>query len=149
VVVLIGKTEMIKKRNVDIHDVKEPITNNSLGVEYERAEGDIELDPLCFKDAIALAVSNQGVLLPCCRIDDPNTMDDPLMQDMLKASVIADNNKIEDILKSKQWKQFAEDLSNNIGPNACRYTCAKTKKYTQTVEWIDTKTGESTNVEKK
>ena len=148
-VVLIGKTEMIKKRNVDIHDVKEPITNNSLGAEYERAEGDIELDPLCFKDAIALAVSNQGVLLPCCRIDDPNTMNDPLMQDMLKASVIDDNNKIEDILKSKQWKQFAEDLSNNIGPNACRYTCAKTKKYTQTVEWIDTKTGESTNVEKK
>ena len=125
------------------------VTDNSLGREPLRAEGDIELDPLCFKDAIALAVSNQGVLLPCCRIDDPNTMDDPLMQDMLKARVIADNNKIEDILKSKQWKQFAEDLSNNIGPNACRYTCAKTKKYTQTVEWIDTKTGESTNVEKK
>lgn len=150
-VVLIGKTEMIKKRIGGINrsaDIRR--VNNSLGAKSPlRAKGDIELDPLCFKDAIALAVSNQGVLLPCCRIDDPNTMNDPLMQDMLKASVIDDNNKIEDILKSKQWKQFAEDLSNNIGPNACRTTCAKSKKYTQVVEWIDTEKGEATHVEKK
>jgi hypothetical protein len=129
------------------------VTDNSLGVDLlnltSRAEGDVELDPLCFKDAIALAVTNQGVLLPCCRMDDPETMNDPLMKDMLNASVINDNNKIEDILKSKQWKQFAKDLSNNIGPNACRTTCAKLKKYTQVVEWIDTEKGVATSVEKK
>ena len=74
------------------------VTDNSLGVDLlnltSRAEGDVELDPLCFKDAIALAVTNQGVLLPCCRMDDPETMNDPLMKDMLNASVINDNNKI-------------------------------------------------------
>ena len=63
------------------------VTDNSLGKEPLRAEGDIELDPLCFKDAIALAVTNQGVLIPCCRMDDPKTMNDPLMQDFLKVSV--------------------------------------------------------------
>ena len=132
-----------KKERVD------RVTDNSLGKEPLRAEGDIELDPLCFKDAIALAVTNQGVLIPCCRMDDPKTMNEPLMQDFLKVSVINDTNSIEDILKSHEWKKFADDLSKNIGPNACRTTCAKKKKYTQVVEWMDTEKGETKHVEKK
>ena len=40
------------------------VTDNHLGGLAEWAEGDIELDPLCFKDAIALAVTNKGVLIP-------------------------------------------------------------------------------------
>ena len=125
------------------------VEDNRLGRIPLRAEGDIELDPLCFKDAIALAVTNKGVLIPCCRMDDPKTMNDPRMQKMLEVSNIDSSNTIEDILKSKEWKDFADDLAKNIGPNACRTTCAKTKKYTQTVEWIDTKEGVRKNVEKR
>ena len=94
-----------KKERVD------RVTDNSLGKEPLRAEGDIELDPLCFKDAIALAVTNQGVLIPCCRMDDPKTMNDPLMQDFLKVSVINDTNSIEDILTTKEWQEFAKNLA--------------------------------------
>tara|TARA_B100002019_G_C21254925_1_gene593283 strand:- start:1637 stop:2023 length:387 start_codon:yes stop_codon:yes gene_type:complete len=125
------------------------VTDNHLGGQSQWAEGDIELDPLCFKDAIALAVTNKGVLIPCCRMDDPHTMNDPRMQQFLKVSVINENNSIEDILKSKEWKEFADNLSKNIGPNACRTTCAKQKKYTQVVEWVDTEKGETKHVEKK
>ena len=125
------------------------VTDNSLGRVPLRAEGDIELDPLCFKDAIALAVTNQGVLIPCCRMDDPKTMNDPRMKKMLEVSTINNNNTVEDILKSGEWKEFANNLSKNIGPNACRTTCAKAKKYSQTVEWINTKTGKTTSTEKK
>ena len=125
------------------------VTDNHLGGLAEWAEGDIELDPLCFKDAIALAVTNQGVLIPCCRMDDPKTMNDPRMKKMLEVSTINNNNTVEDILKSGEWKEFANNLSKNIGPNACRTTCAKAKKYSQTVEWINTKTGKTTSTEKK
>ena len=82
-------------------------------------------------------------------MDDPKTMNDPRMQKMLEVSTIDNTNSIEDILKSKEWKEFADNLSKNIGPNACRTTCAKAKKYTQVVEWIDTEKGVATSVEKK
>ena len=125
------------------------VTDNHLGAVPLWAEGDSELDPLCFKDAIALAVTNQGVLIPCCRMDDPKTMNDHRMKKMLEVSTINNNNTVEDILKSGEWKEFANNLSKNIGPNACRTTCAKAKKYSQTVEWINTKTGKTTSTEKK
>lgn len=115
--------------------------DNKLGGKKLKAEGDIELDPLCFKDEIAFAVTNQGVLVPCCRFDDPATMDDPEMKPLIEVSKISENNTIDDILKKKEWKQFADNLSKNIGPNACLTTCAKAKKYSQNVEWIDTSTG--------
>ncbi len=115
--------------------------DNKIGGKKLKAEGDIELDPLCFKDEIAFAVTNQGVLVPCCRFDDPATMGDPKMKPLIEASKISENNTIDDILKKKEWKQFVDNLSKNIGPNACLTTCAKAKKYSQNVEWIDTSTG--------
>lgn len=103
------------------------VTDNHLGGQSQWAEGDIELDPLCFKDAIALAVTNKGVLIPCCRMDDPHTMNDPRMQQFLKVSVINENNSIEDILKSKEWKEFIDVLENspdkNI-PSVCKKYCS-------------------------
>lgn len=123
--------------------------DNKIGGKKLKAEGDIELDPLCFKDEIAFAVTNQGVLVPCCRFDDPATMDDPEMKPLIEASKISENNTIDDILKKKEWKQFTDNLSKNIGPNACLATCAKAKKYSQNVEWIDTSTGEIKSKETK
>ena len=76
-------------------------------------------------------------------------MGDPEMKPLIEASKISENNTIDDILKKEEWKQFADNLSKNIGPNACLTTCAKTKKYTQVVEWIDTEKGVATSVEKK
>ena len=108
--------------------------DNRLGGKRRRAEGDIELDPLCFKDEIAFAVTNKGVLVPCCRFDDPATMGDPQMKPLIEASKISENNTVDDILKKEEWKEFADNLSKNIGPPACLTTCAKAKKYSQNVE---------------
>ncbi len=123
--------------------------DNRLGGKRRRAEGDIELDPLCFKDEIAFAVTNQGVLVPCCRFDDPATMGDPQMKPLIEASKISENNTVDDILKKEEWKEFADNLSKNIGPPACLTTCAKAKKYSQNVEWIDTSTGNVRSKERK
>ena len=68
---------------------------------------------------------------------------------MLEVSTIDNTNSIEDILKSKELKEFADNLSKNIGPPACLTTCAKAKKYSQNVEWIDTSTGNVRSKEKK
>lgn len=88
----------------------------------------VELDPLCFKDQIGMAVTNQGYLIPCCRCDDPENMADKSFQDLLAVSKISKTNTVEDILQSKEWSDFQENLKNNIGPPSCVNTCYKNKK---------------------
>lgn len=87
----------------------------------------VELDPLCQKGKIAMAVTNRGQLIPCCRCDDPRTMNDPEFQKLLKVSNIRDYDSIQEILNTKEWAEFNENLKNNIGPNACLETCRKNK----------------------
>jgi len=100
-----------------------------------------ELDPLCFKGEIAMAVTNRGHLIPCCRCDNPENMKDPEFQKLLAVSKISKENKIEDILQSKQWKRFKKNLEKNIGPFSCNFTCRKDKKDkdVQVLKKIDTK----------
>ena len=88
----------------------------------------IELDPKCFKKEVSFAVTNRGQLIPCCYCDNPRTLNDPKFQKLLEVSLINDYENIEDILKTKEWKQFIKDLENNIGPDACRRSCKKNKK---------------------
>lgn len=100
----------------------------------------MKLDPLCFKDRIAFAVTNRGHLIPCCRCDDPLTMNDPEFQKLLAVSKISDYNSIEEILVTKEWKEFEENLRNHKGPHACFHTCRKNKeeKNIQSIKLIDT-----------
>lgn len=87
----------------------------------------IELDPKCFKDDMSFAVTNRGHLIPCCQCDDLGTMNDPEFQKLLAVSKISDYESIDEILKTKEWTQFFEDLKNNKGPDACRRICLKNK----------------------
>lgn len=88
---------------------------------------DIELEPLCFKKEIAMAVTNRGHLIPCCRCDNPANMADPEFQKLLKVSKISDYNSINEILETDEWNNFRKDLRNNKGPASCVYTCRKNK----------------------
>jgi hypothetical protein len=99
----------------------------------------IELDPQCFKGTIAFAVTNRGHLIPCCRCDDPPTVRDPEFQKLLAVSKISDYNSIEEILATKEWLEFEENLRNHKGPDACIKTCRKNKeeKDTQVLKMID------------
>jgi len=110
-----------------------------------------ELDPLCIKGKISMAITNRGELIPCCRCDDPHTINDPEFQKLLKVSKISDYDNIDEILKNKEWKEFEENLKNNIGPQACWYTCKKdkSKEDTQVLTVVDTKSKKVKHEEKR
>lgn len=98
-----------------------------------------KLDPQCFKNKIAFAVTNRGELIPCCRCDDPKTINDPEFKKLLKVSKISNYNTIEDILTTPEWINFEKDLRNNKGPDACWHTCRSNKRLDdiQEVKLID------------
>lgn len=85
------------------------------------------------------AITNRGHLLPCCRCDHPKTMNDPEFQKLTDVSYISDYNKIDDILKTKEWKQFYISLKNNNAPWACWDNCRDTSPYRQTITVVDKK----------
>lgn len=99
-----------------------------------------ELDPLCLKGAIAFAVTNRGHLVPCCRCDDPRTMNDPEFQKLLAVSKISDYENIEQIIHTKEWSKFKSELEQHRGPEACWSVCRKNKPDETKQSWsvIDT-----------
>ena len=100
-----------------------------------------ELDPICFKGRIGMAITNNGELIPCCRLDDGRARyNDPEFQKLLAVSKISDYDSIDDILETKEWKLFYENLRNHIGPKPCWRTCGKNKSsdQVQTVSFINT-----------
>lgn len=94
---------------------------------YKRDKDEIILDPLCFKGEIAMAVTNRGELIPCCRCDNPWNSADPNFKKLLSVSKVSKDNKVDDILKKPEWKEFRKNLKKNIGPPSCVTTCRKEK----------------------
>ena len=92
----------------------------------------IELEPRCMLEGTErrqqAAVTNRGHLIPCCNVDQPDTLADPRMVKMLKVSKLADVDRVEDILESKEWTEFADNLNNNIGLDVCYEICGETKQ---------------------
>ena len=109
--------------------------------DYE--EGNYELDPYCFKEKIAFAVTNRGELIPCCMCDDPITTEDPEFKKLTAVSKISEFESTQEILKQKEWKDFYNNLKNNKGPFACFLMCRKkrTEKDAQVTKIMYPKTG--------
>ena len=83
----------------------------------------IKMKPMCFEE-FAFGITNKGELLPCCYCDDQQTLNDPDFKKLTDVSKIADYDKIEDIFKNKEWKEFYDLLANDIPPcHACFQTC--------------------------
>ena len=83
----------------------------------------IKMKPMCFESQ-ALGVTNKGVLIPCCYCDQNKTLNDPVFKKLTDVSNIADYDKIEDIFKNKEWKEFYDLLANDKAPcHACYKTC--------------------------
>ena len=92
------------------------------------------MNPMCFK-GFPLAVTNKDELIPCCYCDTQRNINDPDFKNLLKVSKISDYNKIDDILETKEWKEFYDLLINDIPPcKACSDTCG--------VRSVDGKLGE-------
>lgn len=80
----------------------------------------ITMAPLCMpkkegntNERQSAAVTNRGHLIPCCWLDTPNTLKHPIMKKLLKVSKIDDHNSIEDILLTKEWQDFARNLTES------------------------------------
>ncbi len=83
----------------------------------------IELEPRCmikdnknfskYSSKMDFAVTNRGHLVPCCFIDQPEELDDPIMKKMLKVSKISEHDSVKDIIYSDEWKEFATNLAEN------------------------------------
>jgi len=101
------------------------------------------LTPQCFNGKMAFAVTNRGHLIPCCRCDDPDTMNDAKFQQLLRVSKISNNNTIDNILKTPEWQHFYLNLTKHKGAPACYRTCSKNKPEDdiQEVKLIDLDTG--------
>ena len=83
-----------------------------------------ELDPMCFK-GFPMAITKDGCLIPCCYCDVPETMNDPDFKKLLAVSKIDNYDSIQEILENEEWKEFEENLKNDIGPHSCWNTCSK------------------------
>jgi hypothetical protein len=87
-----------------------------------------QLDPMCLKNEVHVAITNQGELIPCCYVDTPSNNLDPEYKKLLKVSKINDYDNIEEIYLTKEWIEFAENLRNHKGFSACQNICPKHRK---------------------
>lgn len=88
------------------------------------------------------ASNNAGILLPCCWLDSEDNFSHPLLKALMKVSKITEATSIENILKTKEWKDFAIALSKGVAkdlPPACALLCKKRKSNPLTEIWIDEK----------
>jgi hypothetical protein len=60
----------------------------------------------------------------------------PMMKKLLKVSKIDEVDNIEDILFSKEWSEFADNLNKNIGLDVCYEICGEKKQQKKEV-YID------------
>ena len=101
---------------------------------------DIKLNPQCFR-TLSMAVTNTGYLLPCCYCDDKCTFDDIEFQKLMSASKIDEHETLDEIVFSKEWKDFEENLRNHKGPPCCFQVCRANKDNVIRKDiWINTDT---------
>ena len=84
---------------------------------------ELKLDPKCFYHDFPMTITNTGYLLPCCYWDENEFYGDPKFQELLNASKIDEHETLEEIIYSKEWKEFEENLRNHKGLTGCIRNC--------------------------
>jgi len=91
-----------------------------------------KLKPRCFVEnkehygwLQGIAYTSDGYLLPCCWLDSIGYKQDLERLNLLDESLKLENNEVEDIINSEQWKEFfrvlVEDPDN--APCKCKLKC--------------------------
>ena len=70
----------------------------------------LKFKPKCIEGTMQSAVTNRGHLIPCCWLDDPDNLKQPIMQSLLKVSKISEVEDIEQIVFTKEWMNFEKNL---------------------------------------
>ena len=103
----------------------------------------IIIDPKCVSGSQeAFGFTNRGEVIPCCWCDTQRVRSDPDYQKLLAVSNIKDFDDVEEIFLQPEWKEFTENLKNNIGFEVCYTICKKRDTPVHKAEiYIDPKTG--------
>lgn len=70
----------------------------------------MKFKPKCLKGELQIAFTNRGHLIPCCYCDEQWVLESPQFKKLLKASKVSEVEDIEEILYSKEWMEFEENL---------------------------------------
>lgn len=73
-----------------------------------------------------IAYCSNGFLLPCCWLDSPFNKGDLVKLGFYDEELkLSNNEKVEDIVNSKQWKNFIEIIANDHerAPFKCKKQC--------------------------
>ena len=87
---------------------------------------EIKFKPKCMDGSMQTAVTNRGYLIPCCYIDERIGLESPPIKKLLEVSKISEVEDIEEILFSKPWMKFEEDLRTENWPEIpgiCKHHC--------------------------
>ena len=81
----------------------------------------IKVNPKCLYKK-ELAYTATGYLLPCCWCDNPVGWQEPQIKRLRQKHLKLENNdKVEDIVYSKEWKDFFEELKTNPAKTCQRF----------------------------
>lgn len=85
-----------------------------------------KFSPKCMSNKIQMAMTNRGHLIPCCWCDEEWSLKTPAFAKLLKVSKVSEVEDIEEIIMSKEWLEFEENLrlEKNI-PKICIDHCMK------------------------
>ena len=84
----------------------------------------MKFKPKCLKGELQIAFTNRGHLIPCCYCDEQWVLESPQFKKLLKASKVSEVEDIEEILYSKEWMEFEENLRTEKKiPKICKIVC--------------------------
>ena len=76
----------------------------------------MKFNPKCLSGKQQTAVNNRGELLPCCYCDEQWALKTPQLKRLTDVSKVSEVDDIEEILFSKPWMKFEEDLRTENWP---------------------------------
>lgn len=79
------------------------------------------INPKCLHTDRDLSFANTGHILPCCWLND--SYEEPGIKELFSERLHIDNNTVEDIINSKEWIDFFNNLKSNA-PAICRKFCS-------------------------
>ena len=86
----------------------------------------MKFKPKCLEGKIQTAFTNRGHLIPCCYCDEQWALETPQLKKLTNVSKVSEVNDIEEILFSKEWMEFEEDLRTENWseiPKICIHHC--------------------------
>jgi len=101
-----------------------------------------KLCPRCIYEDQEITLSSEGYFTPCCWLDDELYRVQPHVNDFFAAHLnIENNDNIQDIFDSKEWKNFWDMLINRPedAPPVCYEYCASKQGDKELVDVQDDK----------